>query len=132
MVSPELLNYITAEKANLREGPGKDHPVLWALGRRYPLRVEEVKDDYLKVKDYEGDSGWVHKSLVDFEPYVIVKNAEANVRKGPGVDNPIVFKSLRGVILKVKGEKNNWLEIKHQDGDEGWISRNLVWGYKDE
>lgn len=55
---------VTAEKANLREGPGTGHAVLWELDKEYSLKVLKTEGDWYKVTDGGQVSGWINKSAV--------------------------------------------------------------------
>jgi len=32
-----------------------------------------------------------------------------------------------GVPFKVLTRKGNWIQVRHADGDKGWIHKSLVW-----
>lgn len=96
--------------------------------RYYPLSVQSEQNNYYQVRDYQGRIGWIHKSLVSDTKGVVVEVDRANVRKGPGIKNPIVFRAYKGVTFKVLGEKKDWLEVVHEGGGQGWISKPLTWG----
>ena len=56
--------------------------------------------------DVDGDRGWVHYKMIKFDPpYVITRLKLSNVRKGPGMDTPIVFTAEAGTLLRVIEEK---------------------------
>ncbi len=120
---------IAADKVNLRAGPGKNHPVLWELGAGYPLRVLGRRGNWLKVKDFEGDVGWVHKKLTNKRPHLVVKKKIINIRSGPGTNYKIVAKAKRGVVFATLKRKRNWVKIKHETGLVGWARRDLLWGW---
>jgi SH3-like domain-containing protein len=83
--------------------------------------------DWYYFKDYEGDKGWVHRSLVKDIPTAITIKEKCNVRSGPGKENPVVFTVGSGIPFKVIGKKGNWRHILHADGDKGWIYKSLLW-----
>ncbi|MDY0219561.1 MAG: SH3 domain-containing protein [Desulfobacterium sp.] len=118
---------ITSKIANVRSGPGTNHETLWQVETYYPILIVEKKGSWYRFKDFEGDLGWVHNSLVGSIPSVITVKNSCNVRSGPDPGNPIVFTVERGVPFKVLNKKDNWLEVEHGDGDKGWIYRPLVW-----
>lgn len=121
--------------ANMRSGPNRNDPVLWKIKRNWPLQALEKSGSRVKVRDYEGSEGWVHESLLSTEPYVVVKLKWINLREGPGLDangKPKYakrFTAEQGVVFKVLEEREGWLRVRHADGDEGWCSGNIVWGY---
>ncbi len=131
------------KKVNLRMGPESASPVSVELLSDYPLWVLEVKkvdkDVRIHVVDYEGDGGWAHKSFLSFDRYVVATPTEEvawiPVREGAGTDkngNPLFprrFQAERGTAFKVLADKDGWLHVKHADGDEGWCSAKVVWGW---
>ncbi|NIQ93435.1 MAG: SH3 domain-containing protein, partial [Desulfuromonadales bacterium] len=49
-------------------------------------------------------------------------------RKGPGTNYPIKFRGQLGVTFRVLETKGDWIHIKHESGNTGWIFGNLTWG----
>ena len=120
---------IAADKVNLRAGPGKHYPVLWELGAGYPLRVLDRRGNWLKVKDFEGDVGWVYKKLTSRRPHLVVKKRLINIRSGPGTKYKVVAKAKRGVVFATLKRKGRWVKLKHETGLVGWARRDLLWGW---
>jgi len=120
---------INADNVNMRSGPGDKYAVLWELGTGYPLKVLEHQGSWFKVEDFEGDEGWIYKTLVAREPHLIVKKRRVNMRSGPGDNYRVVGKANYGVVFKTLEVKNGWARVKHENGMIGWISRSLLWGW---
>ncbi len=120
---------VSLNRADIRSSPSEVvSTVVMQVPRYYPLSALESQQDFLKVTDYQGKSGWIQKSSVNKTRTVVVNTAgRANVRSGPGKDNKIVFKAHEGVCFKVLGEKDDWLQIQHESGVKGWIYKGLVW-----
>lgn len=118
---------VSAPVANIRSGPGKSHNVLWKVEKFFPLLVIDKSGEWYQFKDFEGDRGWVHRSLVDKIPTVITKNDKCNIRSGPGQSHKILFTVENGIPFKVHKRKGSWINIEHSDGDKGWIHKALVW-----
>ena len=118
---------VASEVANIRSGPSADSEVLWQVERYYPLLVIEKKDPWYRFKDIDGQQGWIHKSLLDKTATVVVRVRRANLRSGPGTENPILFDAEKGTPFKILTRKKDWLEVQHADGDSGWIFKSLVW-----
>jgi SH3-like domain-containing protein len=121
------------DQANVRRGPGSDYAIIMNYGRNFPLRVLDVAGNgWLKVMDFEGDRGWVSPKTVDAEPvYVITKEKQVNLRQEPVVTAQKVFSAEKGVIFQALEEKDGWLKVKHPDGDAGWVSAKIVYGWLD-
>lgn len=118
---------IKSDVANIRSGPGVRYELLWQIEKYHPIMVVEKKGAWLHFKDFEGDSGWVHESLVDKTPTIIIKVRRCNLRKGPGTNYEVAFTVDRGVPFKVLQRKGRWIEAQHEDGDIGWVFDKLVW-----
>ena len=57
---------IKNEKANLRKGPGTEHPMVrWApLGKYFSMKVLKVKNNWVHIEDAAGDKAWIYRPLV--------------------------------------------------------------------
>ena len=125
---------VAGEKVNLRKGPSTRYPVIWELGRGFPLRVIGAKGNWLKVSDFENDVGWVYKNLVSKKPHLIVKvnrkrKATINIRSGPGTKYKVVGKAEYGVVFETLQRGRGWVKVRHETGLTGWIKRSLLWGW---
>lgn len=118
---------VSADIANIRSGPDTADAVIWKVEKYHPLNILQKNGDWYLFEDFEGDRGWIHKTLLTGEKTVVVKNDNCNVRTGPGTDHDIRFTVDKGVPFKVIEEKGKWLHIRHADGDDGWIHEALVW-----
>lgn len=121
---------------NVRRGPGLNYEKLMVYhSKNIPLAVLDVASNgWVKIMDKDLDRGWVHPNLLKFEPnYVITQGnfKQWNIREGIGTDNPITFVAEEGVIFQVLEEKEGWLKVKHADGDTGWMSSKIVFGWRD-
>ena len=118
---------VSKKVANIRSGPGTKHEIFCEAEKYYPIILLKKSGNWYKVKDYEGDVGWIHKSLVGKISSVITVKKECNIRAGPGTKYRILFISNRGVPFKVVERKGRWIHIQHAEGHEGWIHKSLVW-----
>lgn len=119
---------ISSRRANVRQGPGARKPVLWQAWRLTPFFVLDWVGDWAKVRDYEGDDGWVHGSLLADTPTVIVTAKSAAVRSGPGAGYRGLWSLEEGYTLKVLAVDGVWLKVTDDDEVRGWVLRRAVWG----
>jgi SH3-like domain-containing protein len=119
---------VTAEAANVRKSPARTAQALRQAYEDDPLRVIATRGSWLKVRDFEGQEGWIHSRLTDGRATVIVTAAVANVRSGPGRTHAVTYTAERGVAFRVTGKRGSWVQVTHADGAQGWIHRELVWG----
>jgi SH3-like domain-containing protein len=125
---------VAGEKVNLRKGPSTQYPVIWELGKGFPLRVIGSQGNWIKVSDFESDVGWIYKNLVSRKPHLIVKtnrnsNARINIRSGPGTRYEVVGKAQYGVVFETLKRGNGWVQVRHESGLTGWVKRSLLWGW---
>lgn len=118
---------IKSDIANIRSGPGTGTTILWKVEKYYPVSIIEKQGDWYLFKDFEGDEGWIHRTLVAPMDTVVVKRDNCNIRSGPGTEHEIQFTAERGIPFKVLQRKGIWLQIQHADGDTGWIHKTLIW-----
>jgi len=125
---------VSGEKVNLRKGPSTSSPIIWELGKGFPLKVVGSKGSWYKVSDFENDVGWIYKNLVSRKPHLIVKvnknsKDQINIRSGPGTKYQVVGKAQYGVVFETLQRKSGWVKVRHETGLTGWIKRSLLWGW---
>lgn len=114
---------------NMREGPGTHTAVLWELKRGYPLQITQRKGSWVRVRDFEGDTGWVARSLTGNTPHHVVKARVANLRSGPGTQHRILGKVEYGELLRTREKRADWVRVERSEGVSGWIAKRLLWGF---
>ena len=114
---------------HLRTGAGTRHEAQWTLAQGYPLQVLGRRNGWLRVRDFEGDTGWVLGRLTDRQPHVIVKVSAANLRSAPGTKHRIVGRAVYGEVLRTLDRRPGWVRVRPADGPAGWVARRLVWGW---
>lgn len=120
---------IDRPEVNMRTGPGTRHEASWTLIRGYPLQVLGRTGRWLKVKDFEGDIGWVSRPLTGATPHHIVRGRVANVRSGPGTQHRIVGQAEYGEVVRTVERRGSWVKVRRTDAPGGWISKKLLWGW---
>ncbi len=118
---------VSASRANIRSGPGTKHDILWRVEKYYPLDILEKSGEWILFRDFEGDTGWIHQSLVNKQPSVVVNVPVANIRSGPGTTHEILFTIEKGVPFKILKRQKDWIYVEHMDGDKGSIHSSLIW-----
>jgi len=119
--------YVKGEKARLRAGPGVNYQVLWESPKLTPLEYLAKYGQWYAVRDHEGDVAWVHEEVIGSGMTAIVVKKKANIRKGPGTNNPIAFSVEKGYLFKVIGQEKGWYQVQDQEGDKGWVIGQLIW-----
>ena len=121
------------DNVNMRSGPGLKKKVLWKLSAGFPLKILKRSGKWLKVKDFEGSVGWVHKNVVNNSGHMIVKvqkktQGKINIRSKPSTRGKIVAKAYYGVVFKTLEQRKGWVKVRHGKVT-GWIKRSLLWGF---
>lgn len=132
LLSASTLNAETVsvlkDGANVRTGPSTNDQIAMELFQGYPLMVVEKKGDWIKVSDFENDTGWINKTMVGAGNTVIVNAQKTiNMRAEPATNAAIVANIERGVVLTKISTKGDWVKVKHTKGTEGWINKTLLW-----
>lgn len=123
---------LAAEKVFVRTGPALRYPIKWVYQReRLPVEIIQEFDTWRKIRDQDGDDGWVHQSLLSGDRSAIVKG-EANlaVRKDAETDGKIIAWLEPNVVTAVEGCHGAWCEVA-ADGYKGYAERKFLWGIYD-
>ncbi len=119
---------VRVDTANVRKAPTTDAAAVSLAYEDDPLRVVATRRGWLKVRDFQGEEGWIYGPLTDQRPAVIVTAPVANLRSGPGATHPVTHTAERGVSFRAIGRRGAWIRVEHADGTRAWIHRSLVWG----
>jgi len=65
---PVPLRLRTTTRANVRDGPGTNHRVLFTLEAEWPVTGASYVEGWVRITDEQGRSGWVARSLVQSRP----------------------------------------------------------------
>ena len=114
----------------VRSGPSLQHQVLFRASLGYPVEIKEKKGDWVLIRDWEGDTGWVFEPMISEIRTAVIKAEIANIRSAPGTDGDLKAKAHKGEIYKILDRKDNWLKLGYyHDGVEaGWIRQDLLFG----
>lgn len=114
---------------NMREGPGTGYPARWTVDKGYPFKVLARKGKWLKVSDFEGDTGWVYGSMTSKSRHHVVSAASATLRAAPNGRAAVVLRARRGDVLRSLRQRGRWLQVRHERGPVGWVAKSRVWGW---
>ena len=118
-------------EANVRSGPGNAYPILWVYQRvGYPVQLLVKFDNYYKVRDVEGEEGWIYVGMVSAARTTLVEGTqEVAVYRRNTPKSDIIARLSPGVspqLLECDDEKAMCrIEI---EGIKGWVERSkLLW-----
>jgi SH3-like domain-containing protein len=120
---------ISAGKAMMRTGPGKNFPAIWLYQRAdLPVKVLEVYPSWRKVQDPDGTSGWMLVNLLSDTRTAIVRGAEPRpLHTAPQAGARVAFRVEPGVVGRLSECANNWCRLDVA-GRGGFISTDHIWG----
>jgi SH3-like domain-containing protein len=115
--------------AILYDAPSTKADRLFVATRYYPFEVLVKLDQWTKVRDTNGEVGWVENSALADRSMVVVTVPLADVRAAPDAQSPLVFEAYKQVLLEaLEPPANGWVKVRHRDGQEGYIRTSHVWG----
>lgn len=128
---------LAKDKVYVRAGPTQQFPIKWVLQRKYlPVEVILEYQTWRKIKDHEGEEGWVHHALLSGDRTAIVMGEEMvpiykTVSGGLTADNDKIAYLKPFVLLKVEECDGAWCYVKTLEKNtafSGWIERKMIWG----
>ena len=124
---------LSATEANLRAGPGTDHPVRWVYQRRHlPFLVIDSYRDWLQVRDWDGEEGWMHKNLLRGPRTLRVTAEFKEVFAAPDTSADLVAVLETGVVANVKSCREGWCQVR-VGRFSGWLQPTQCFGlYQEE
>ena len=129
---------LKASRANVRRGPGTDFPIDWVYTKRgVPLEVTAESNHWRRIRDHEGDGGWIWHTLLDGTRSAIVTGDAAAddapadtpvaLHDAPAPDADVVAYLEPGLVAGLRGCKAGWCRLEVQ-GRNGWAPQDRLWG----
>lgn len=122
------------EETNARTGPGTRYPIQWVYHRAgMPVEIVEEYDLWRKIRDVEGTTGWVHKTMLDGKRNVIIRGKQARIiRRDPEAKAKPILKAEPMVSARLMECQPDWCRVQIE-GRKGWLEKQYLWGvYPDE
>jgi len=125
---------LRSDKVFVRTGPGVRYPIKWVFQRQnLPVEVIQEFDTWRKIRDFEGQEGWIHQSLTKGSRFALVSNKEGTIlrRKADETSKPVALLEEKVIARIEKCEKAYCL--LSAGGFKGWTQRKFLYGiYADE
>jgi len=132
-------------KVNVRVGPGTDFKIDWQYQKiGLPMEIIQEFDNWRKVRDPEGNEGWVLHSLLSGRRTAVIKpweqdkqNGLADLKQNPEANAGITARLQPGVVAGVRSCTENWCQLSVMDNEkrtlQGYVEKAALWGvYPDE
>jgi SH3-like domain-containing protein len=120
---------ISAGKAMMRAGPGRNYPGTWLYVRAdLPVRVVETYPDWRKIKDPKGETGWMLQRLLSSTRTALVTGTELRpLYEKADVASPIRYRAQPGVVGRISRCGEGWCRLD-VGGRQGYIRTDHIWG----
>lgn len=128
---------LKSDKIYVRAGPAMRYPIRWIYTRGgLPVEIIQEFDAWRKIRDFDGDEGWVHKSLLSGVRMGLVKGGAeeglAPVHEKDAATSRMVARLEPQVLVSLDKCGGAWCRIETH-GYKGWLERKFIWGiYEDE
>jgi SH3-like domain-containing protein len=120
---------ISSSRAMMRTGPGRNYPGTWLYVRRdLPVRVTEVYQDWRRIEDPDGATGWMFsRMLSDTRTALVRGDAPQPMHDQPDEGSPVRFRAEPGVVGHVSQCAGGWCRFD-VEGRGGFIRIEAIWG----
>lgn len=128
---------------NVRVGPGTKYDIAWNYTiSGVPVEIVQEFDTWRKIRDVDGDEGWVHQSLLTgnragfAEP--LMANGEVDMHSGKSAESAVRARLAAGVRVSINECDGAWCQIAagppgERQSFSGWVRQEELWGvYPDE
>lgn len=138
-----------SSEINVRVGPGQRYDIAWVFVQRgLPVEVIQEYDNWRKIRDAEGNEGWIHRNLLSsnrtalISPWLAPGADAIPVRARPEDTAPLRVRAAPRVLVAVQQCDTSWCAISgsyQPDGSggarnfSGYVAQEMLWGvYADE
>ena len=121
---------LKSNEANIRVGPSKNYPILLKyIKKNLPLKVIDEHEDWRRVKDFNNNIGWIHKSLISGNRTGIIffnNDKEVKIINNTLDETSIGLIGNGNIVLLSKCKLNScYISI---DSYKGWVNKKNIWG----
>ena len=120
---------LKSNEVNLRVGPSTNYPIeLMYVTKNLPVEIIDEFDVWRKTKDHKGNIGWLHKSLIQGERFVLTgykNDNDVDLYNRP--NGNIIGAIKKNNILNLKNCILYWCKVSHANIN-GWILKKNIWG----
>ncbi len=120
---------ISASRAMMRTGPGRTYPATWLYVRSdLPIRVVEIYQNWRKIQDPGGTTGWMMVQLLSDTRTALVLGEEPQaLHQDRASDSPVRFRAEPGVVGRISRCNVGWCHFDVR-GRGGYIRTEHIWG----
>tara|TARA_B100001564_G_C20002597_1_gene386531 strand:- start:37 stop:477 length:441 start_codon:yes stop_codon:yes gene_type:complete len=126
--SEEYFLTLRNEKVNLRQGPSFEYPIKLFYKKKYlPVLVQDKSNNFMKIRDHENNSGWIHISQLSKKKAAITIDDDLILFSNSTIySNPIAILK-KGRLVRINKCKDEWCKVKTGEF-KGWLQKKSLWG----
>jgi SH3-like domain-containing protein len=123
---------LRSDKVYARSGPALRYPIKWVYQKNdLPVEITQEYDTWRKIRDVDGDEGWIHQSLLTGERTALVRSDQMTpMQEGSSYTTRMVARLEPGVVGRIQKCTKQWCKLE-AGGYRGWIERKFLWGIYD-
>lgn len=125
---------IKPARVNVRVGPGSNYSIVFTYQKQgLPVEIIQEYDQWRKIRDAEGDEGWIYQSLLSGKrtaitiPWQKDKTKRLMLRKNPTDDAAVVAEVEPNTIGRIRQCDGLWCELDIHN-TRGWLHQTQLWG----
>ena len=122
---------VKSDEANMRRGPGTRYPIRWVYRKSYmPIEIIDEYHNWRKVRDVDGEEGWMHKSLLVGRRTAFIKGNTQNLYRKPQNTAAVAARLESKVMVFIEQCQPEWCKVRVSDR-KGWMYKDHMWGVYD-
>ncbi|MED5077838.1 N-acetylmuramoyl-L-alanine amidase [Geobacillus stearothermophilus] len=126
MEETKRLAVVTADRVNVRQGPGVPYRPVASVHRGDVYRLVDVKDGWLKIEWEKNRTGWLAARYVALaKETAVVQEDRLRLRQEPSRDGRIIGHLAQGETVLVIGEEGGWKQVVTEDAI-GWVAASYL------
>lgn len=120
---------ISSNAAIMYDAPSLKAEKLFIVNAYFPVQVLVKVEGWTKVKDSNDTIAWIENKFLTERRYVIVIVPFANIYQSADIHSSILFQVQKDVAVEwLDSSMTDWVHIRLQNGQMGYIRSNQVWG----
>ena len=125
---------LKSDDVNLRIGSSTNYPIILKyITKNMPVEITDEYERWRKIRDMEGNEGWIHRDLLKGDRFaIVIKNDESKIHVLSKPNGIPIGEIGELNIVKIKVCLKKWCKIKFNN-HKGWIHKKNLWGiYENE
>lgn len=129
-------------ETNLRKGPNARYPIVWTYTKKgYPMEIVAEFENWRKLRDIDGEEGWVHVNLINGNRHFIINansyatpdseyseiKRELVLFRYPDENSFPMMRAELGVIGSIKSCNPDWCKVQIEE-HVAWLRKENMWG----